>query len=552
MNRALFKLILLNHKAVFRRTLRGVGTVRGALLLLFTLGLIALMIGPQIVSTFMLRGRPEVRQISDAIAPFAAPALFAFTLLFVFTSAGEVAVAFTPAEIDLLFAAPFTRRELLIYKLAKTALALLLMSAFVSLAMLMNFRSWPAGFVGLVLSLGMMQLVGMATALVGQLVTESAYTRARKVILLSLALVVLAGLAEVLRRAQGQGFAEILASLQQSAIFRVLLAPFEVFTRAMFAERWLPDLVGWAAGALAIDVGLLIVVLKLDADYIESAATISQKVYERMRRTKQGGGIAMPVGPRAGRLRVPQLPWLAGTGPIAWRQLLLAMRTSRHMLITTAMILGMGIAMFAFSPGAARGDGPAAALPGIGIGMVFYLTFIFTMQLPWAFRGDIDHIDLLKTLPLRPGVVAAGELAGGVLFLSAIQLLLFAALAVAAPASWALTLVAAAFSLPFNSLMMAVNNLLFLLYPVRMPAGGTSDFQVMGRVSLFMFLQFLIMIPMVGIPAAVGGVAYFLAGYSMWAFGLTAWIVLSVELLPLVVAVAWAFERFDVSTQTPA
>jgi hypothetical protein len=32
----------------------------------------------------------------------------------------------------------------------------------------------------------------------------------------------------------------------------------------------------------------------------------------------------------------------------------------------------------------------------------------------------------------------------------------------------------------------------------------------------------------------------------------TTWLVLAAELLPLVVAVAWAFQRFDVSTQTPA
>ena len=45
MNRALFTLLILNNKATFRRTLRGVKTVRGALLLLFTLGFVALMIG---------------------------------------------------------------------------------------------------------------------------------------------------------------------------------------------------------------------------------------------------------------------------------------------------------------------------------------------------------------------------------------------------------------------------------------------------------------------------------------------------------------------------
>ncbi len=109
--------------------------------------------------------------------------------------------------------------------------------------------------------------------------------------------------------------------------------------------------------------------LKLDANYIESAATISQKVYERIRRTKQGGGVAMPVGARAGRLRLPPLPWLAGAGPIAWRQLLLAMRTSRHMLIITLILVvtfGTGFALSA-QGGQSPGPGGPTVLPAIAI-----------------------------------------------------------------------------------------------------------------------------------------------------------------------------------------
>src|SRR5262249_8752364 len=137
---------------------------------------------------------------------------------------------------------------------------------------------------------------------------------------------------------QARGFAGLLAPLRQTPAFRVLLAPFEVFTRVLFAERWFPELVGWGVGALAIDAALVAIVLKLDANYLESAATISQKVYERMRRAKLGGGVAMPVGPRAGRLRLPQLPWLAGAGPVAWRQLLIVLRTSRHMLVVSVIV----------------------------------------------------------------------------------------------------------------------------------------------------------------------------------------------------------------------
>ncbi len=48
----------------------------------------------------------------------------------------------------------------------------------------------------------------------------------------------------------------------------------------------------------------------------------------------------------------------------------------------------------------------------MGIGFMAYLTFIFSMQLPWAFRGDIDHMDFLKSLPVapaRPGGRRAGR-----------------------------------------------------------------------------------------------------------------------------------------------
>ena len=164
----------------------------------------------------------------------------------------------------------------------------------------------------------------------------------------------MAGLAQAVGRVEAQGLPGIVAGLRESPVFRVVLAPFEVFTRAIYAEDWFPDLVCWGAAALAIDAALLIVVLKLDANYIESAATISQKIYERIRRTKQGGGIAMPVSSRAGRLGMPQLPWLAGAGPVAWRQLLLVIRTSRHLFITSLIMVGVVAAGAFCLPGPGR------------------------------------------------------------------------------------------------------------------------------------------------------------------------------------------------------
>jgi len=45
--------------------------------------------------------------------------MLAMSLLALMTSGGEKAVAFTPAEVGFLFPGPFTRRELLAYKIGK-------------------------------------------------------------------------------------------------------------------------------------------------------------------------------------------------------------------------------------------------------------------------------------------------------------------------------------------------------------------------------------------------------------------------------------------------
>jgi hypothetical protein len=523
--------------------------VRGAFLLVFSLGCLAVMLVPQVLAATTMRGQPGVARIAEVSELFAPFGLLLLALVFAFTAAGERAFYFTPAEVDFFFAAPFTRRELLLYKLGKTALGLVAMSLFVSTVMLVNLRSWLAGFVGLPLALLMLQLLAMTTAMAGQIVAQSLYNRARRLLLAVVMLLLFVGLGQVARRVQVGGIVELAASMRDSLTLQVLVAPFRIYTRAIFAEAWFPDLAGWAAAALAIDLGLLLVILKMDANYLESAAAISQKVYEQIRRTKQGAGLAMPVRSGGVQIRLPHPPWLGGAGPIAWRQLLLAIRTSRHIVISSMAPVLMVLAIMVFS-GPNRTETGLAA--GAGIGMTAYLTFVFSTHLPWAFRGDLDHIDLLKTLPLHPMLLTLGELAGGVLLLSIIQLVILALFTAVAPAAAPGMLVAAAFTVPYNAMILGLNNLLFLIYPVRVASGTAFDFQTFGRSLLFFIILSLFLIPLFGLAAAIGALAWWLAGFSWVVFALTAWLVLAAELLPVVLLVAWAFQRFDPSTETPA
>jgi Putative ABC exporter len=550
MHPALFKLIMLSLKSGFRRTFRGARTVKGAFLILFTMIVLLMMVGPSLFVAISMRGQPGMPQFGGWLAPYLPMMILGFCLLLIFGPAGDMAISFTPAEIDFLFPAPFHRRDLLIYKLTKLFIGSLFGALFCSMSTLIYLNTWLAAFVGIFLTLAFTQLLAMSVALAGQIVAEHAYTHTRRLVVLAVGALVLAGLAQMLWQTPIGSIPELAWNFRNTWTGRALLAPFEVFSHAIMANAYYPDLVCWGAAAAAIDLGLLILVLKLDADYLEGAAAISQKLYERARRARQGGGVALPMSKTAAKLRVPRLPWLGGAGPLAWRQLLVAMRTSRLILFislgTAVMLLVMAVFIMP-----SENQGPAIVIPTMGVGFIAYLTFIFAMQLPWAFRGDIDHIDSLKTLPVAPLALAAGELAGGVMVLAAIQLVVLAALLVA-KGSPTVILTATAFIVPFDIVMLGVSNMLFLIYPVRLVQSNSADFQLMGRMMLLMLLQFLILIPSLGIPATIGAIVFWVSGSSWPAFAATSWLLLVAELPLILMLLAAVFVRFDPSTEKPA
>jgi ABC-2 type transport system permease protein len=511
--------------------------------------MLLLWLAPTVVAAVNIRGREGVPHFSGMAETYLPLIIMALCLLFVVTSAGEKAIAFSPAEVDFLFPAPFHRRELLIYKLSKAVLGIVFGALIFSLSLLVFFNSWISAYVGLMLTLALVQLVALTTGMTVQIVAEHAYNRTRKLILAALAVAVAVGLAQTYRQAKAQSISELVRGFLNSGAATVVLAPFKIFSNAILADKLFPDLVYWGAAAAAIDLGFLVLLLKLDADYLESAAAISQKIYEQLQRSKQGGGIALPASQGSLKFRVPRLPWLGGAGPLAWRQILTAVRTSQYAIIISLLI---GVGLFIIASSVPKG-GPEAEMvtPSMGIGILVYLSFIFAMQLPWAFRGDIDHMDCLKSLPVSPLALVAGELAGGVALLWTIQLVLLAIM-LATGSSPLLTSATAALLLPFDLLMLTASNLVFLIYPVRMMPGTSADFQFVGRMMLFMLLQMLILVPSLGVPAGFGAIAFWISGFSWPAFAVTAWLVLVAELLPLLMLLAWTFIRFDPSTQTPA
>src|SRR5205814_7679914 len=103
-------------------------------------------------------------------------------------------------------------------------------------------------------------------------------------------------------------------------------------------------------------------------------------------------------------------------GPIAWRQLTTALRQSRAILVLM-FIMSAALGPVVYITGRGVGSGST----GAWVGVLFWLTFMVANALRFDFRGDVDQIDTLKALPIRPTAVVIAQLVAPVLVLSLCQ-----------------------------------------------------------------------------------------------------------------------------------
>jgi hypothetical protein len=541
----------LTNKASLRQLVRGAKTIRGALVLLFLIAGLGLWLAIMVGMMFLKRDAPEALSQSGAVGPYLPLLLMALFLQSVLArKSGEMLLHFTPPEVEFLFSGPFHRRDLLIYKLRERGIGLVVVALMLSLTPLaLFFRSWLSLFVGLTLSLAFLNLASLAVGLLRLITVESAHTRARKAVLIAVAVLVAVALPGTVSGARVLHTTDLAWSFRSTWPGRVLLAPFEVFSHAMLAERWLPDLIGWAGAAAAIDLGLLILVLKLDADYLEWSASTSQRVYEIQQRARRSGGFPVNPSRERSRFSLPQLPWLGGAGPIARTQLILTGRKCRG-AIRVALIVSAAILIWnGFWSGRSA---LAAVSPGMVLGILSYITFLFGSGFPVAFRGDLNQMKILKSLPVGPLALVVGELAGCAAIMSGCQFGFLAIYGIIAPSGAWMLLAAAILAPSINWVLLATSNLLFLLFPVPTEAGAAANLNLAGRGCLTALLQMLVTVVLLGIPAGLAGLAYLASGFSRSAMVVAALVALAIEAVTMTVLVAWAFERFDPSMDTPA
>lgn len=547
MNRALWLLMGLQCRGWFRSFWRSLRTLKGALLILLGLAVFApwlwsVLYAPRSAAGF---DPNEMRRFGPAV-------FLLYCVVTVLFSKGERSIYFSPAEVNFLFPGPFTRRQLLAYKISMSVLVGLPTTLLMSLLLRMHARWYPAAFVGLFLAFLFLQLFAMAVNLLVTAVGTRAYTRGRKLLLIAVA----AGVAVVLfqaGRAAGPGGGRALfRHIEHTSTWQVIATPLRWFVEAFLVEPWqwldLAHHAGLAAGVVAV---LLLLVFLLDAHYLESAAATSERIYTQLQRMRRGeaSSLRWSGGSGKARLSLPSFPWWGGVGPVVWRQTTTAFR-SLGRLALLVLVFGPILLGPVMAGGAEMGKEDTALL--VVVGVLFWISIILTALVPFDFRGDLDRMEVLKSLPLPAWRLAVGQLLTPVILVSLVQVLVLATVQTAWGRWHPLLTAGMAFTLPFNFLLFGLDNLLFLWFPSRILAGNPGDFQALGRNVLFLVTKMLALSVAGVLAFLVWALVYHLTGQNFVAALAAAWLTLAAFAVGLVPLVALSFNAFDVSRDIPA
>jgi hypothetical protein len=540
MNRALWVLLRLRYRAWLRRQSQKMHTLRGASLAGFGAILLCMWI-------LSLIAGPSVRHLEPgSLERYGALVLLGYSLVVIFVSSGGKAVSFTPAEVNFLFSGPFSRRGLLVYKIISSLALSSLSAGFMMFLLHAYTRLIVAGFLGLVLASAFLHLLSMAVSLAVITLEAHAYNGHRKFALAALFGVALL----IVLQASGEAFpvsaGEFLTRAEESPVLQLILEPLSWYARAFAAPHVWPDLVQWSLMALAVNGALAVAVIGFDTQYLEAASIAGERVYARQQRIRSAGSSVQLFAPVKGVFSLPSLPWWGGLGPIAWRQLLSAIRSVKGLLLYLCFFGALLLWPFLFEK-ASRGitDLLGEMTPAIVIMATLFISSIIAFD----FRADIDRMDVLKSMPIAPYGLSFGQLVTPVILATIFQLFLVAFLAAVWRGLGWLALFGVIFIVPFNVLLFGVDNLLFLLFPSRfIPTPG--DFLLMGQQLLVSVARCFTLTLMLILAALPAGIVYFVGG-DPFALLFAAWLGLASAAAGLVWFVAQAFCRFDVARSTP-
>ena len=343
------------------------------------------------------------------------------------------ALAFSQAEVQLLFPAPLTRRGLIGYKLFRGQLVILF-NALIWVFVLRRSGSVlaaPLRFLGTWLLFTNLSLHRLGAALVRTSLIEHGRAGIRR----QLPAIVLGGASAIavllilrdavpaIRAARGEEISHAIEAAANLPAARALLFLPRVIVRPTFAQTssgWL--MVAWPA--LVMLLAQLVWVVRSDVAFEETAVQASAQRARRIEARRRRGVRPMADTPQGTVKRtLPLAPMGAPAVAIVWKNTLLLMRTRRVGPIIGLAVMSVVIALPAVE---SRGlDARFAAIASLAMGGLLFV--LGSRVLQNDLRQDTEHVATLKTLPLAGSRLVAAEVASSALPIAILQLALVTA-----------------------------------------------------------------------------------------------------------------------------
>lgn len=450
----------------------------------------------------------------------------------------EPALHFTGGEVQLLFPAPISRRQLVAYRVLQTQLVVVVSATIWTL--LLARMAGPAVLRGIafwvVLTTLYLHRVGASLTRAGALEHGAAGLRraAAAIVVVGAALVVLVWsvmtLAPALRAELAAGdLWAALANLLGAPAMKGLLLPFRLLLAPIFAAsagEWLRTI--WpAALILAVHYPW---VLRTDTAFEESAADAAARRARSLAATRLRGARAGRPS-RLRRFRLPLSPRGRPATAIIWKNLIALARTVSGVTLVVLGILS-ATALFIAGQIAPGSQGLLALIGYAALALAAALALFGPLWVRGDLRLDLLSLEVLRAAPLRGAAVVRAEIAGPTLILSVgqIALLLFAAVGIPRGAASALIdanrgvlLLCFVLTLPvLNGAAVTAQNAGALLFPAWQRLGLTrpSGVEALGQGILTLVGSASVLLLLLLLPMLIAGSAAWIvvSAVGAWAF----------------------------------
>ncbi|MEP6989985.1 MAG: putative ABC exporter domain-containing protein [bacterium] len=468
-------------------------------------------------------GRQASPLASDAFTSLFPILIMAYVAAIWVFGADRSALAFSEAEVSMLFTAPISRRGLIVYKLARAQAGVLT----TSLLWFVLFHRQGTGVTRLVgswLFLTTFSLHRLGVALLRASQAEHGVRGLRRrwlpaAVFGAAVTVVVSALVMARSRfyaADTAGIGQVIVAEFAASPLRWVLYPFRVAVTPMFA----PGGTAWLAAvapALALFALHVLWVLRSDSAFEETAVEASAAHARRAQALRTRGASGGVISAKAARRSLPLAPIGAPATALVWKNVLWLMRTGqlRSLFGIPAAAL---VACLVFA-----GRSPTAEAVVIAVCLVVAgVTVVFgpaTMRND--LRSELRRLPMLKTMPLQGREIMLAEVASSALPTALLQLLMatVALLALSfipeAPVPVevriGLLLAAPVLLAGLSFANFTIHNGMALLFPawVRLGATGGAGVEQMGQMMLTSIITLTLLAALCVAPALLAAGVYF-------------------------------------------